>query len=251
MSSVVASDAGMETAEDSVDRRPVLLSSLPAGRSEYGLACAIVLVSSLVFIGLAPLAAMPLAPLPAFIPIYQSAQLINDLITATFLFGQRQFARTSALGMLAGGYLFAALISAAHMLSFPGLFAPTGLLDAGPQTTAWLYIFWHAGFPLFVIAYAADMFGGRKARSAKVVLLWVCGSVIALACGLTFVAVHGQGLLPAIMRGDRYAPAMTVVVSGAWMLNLIALLALSRRRPYRVLDVWLMVTMYAWLSTSR
>ena len=28
-----------------------------------------------------------------------------------------------------------------------------GLLGAGLQTTAWLYILWHAGFPLFVIVY--------------------------------------------------------------------------------------------------
>ena len=44
---------------------------------------------------------------------------------------------------------------------FPGVFAPAGLLDAGPQTTAWLYMFWHGGFPLFVIAYA--LHGLRRA----------------------------------------------------------------------------------------
>ena len=41
-----------------------------------------------------------------------------------------------------------------HALSFPGLFSPTGLLGAGPQTTVWLYVFWHVGFALFVIAFA-------------------------------------------------------------------------------------------------
>ena len=41
-----------------------------------------------------------------------------------------------------------------HALTFPGLFAPTGLLGAGPQTTAWLYMVWHGGFPLLVISYA-------------------------------------------------------------------------------------------------
>ena len=33
------------------------------------------------------------------------------------------------------------------------VFAETGLLGAGPQTTAWLYMYWHAGFPLAVLAY--------------------------------------------------------------------------------------------------
>jgi diguanylate cyclase (GGDEF)-like protein len=49
------------------------------------------------------------------------------------------------------------------------------------------------------------------------------------------------------MQGDHYTPAMIFVVLGVWALNLIALVALWRRRPYRVLDIWLIVTMYAWL----
>jgi diguanylate cyclase (GGDEF)-like protein len=237
----------MSDAATDADQRPVPLSSLAAGRGEYRLACAIMVVSTLVFVALAPLARTPLAPLPAFIPIYQSAQLINDLITAIFLFGQRQFVRSSALGVLAGGYLFAALVSTAHMLTFPGLFAPQGLLGADPQTTAWLYMFWHGGFPLFVIAYAIDLRGGRRARSGKAEFLWVFGSVLALAGALILFAIRAQEFLPAIMQGSRYTPSMLVVVSGVWLLNLIALLALSRRRPYRVLDLWLMVTMYACL----
>lgn len=40
------------------------------------------------------------------------------------------------------------------MLTFPGLLAPPALLGAGLQSTAWLYILWHAGFPMFVIVYA-------------------------------------------------------------------------------------------------
>ena len=56
--------------------------------------------------------------------------------------------------MLAGGYLFTGFMAGTHMLTFPGLFAPTGLLGAGDQTTAWLFVFWHSGFPLAVAAYA-------------------------------------------------------------------------------------------------
>ena len=101
-----------------------------------------------------PFAKVPLPPVVAFIPIYQTAQVINDLITAVLLFGQYGILRTRGLLVLGGGYLFTAFIAIAHTLSFPGLFAPTGLLGAGPQSTAWLYMFWHAGFPLLVIAYA-------------------------------------------------------------------------------------------------
>ena len=55
------------------------------------------LASSVIFLALAPFAKLPLAPLPAFIPIYQSALIINDVITVVFLLGQRQFRRSNAL----------------------------------------------------------------------------------------------------------------------------------------------------------
>src|SRR5262245_55725428 len=140
---------------DAATQQPsVFLSTLPAQRREQSVALGVVLVSTVVFLGIAPFATTPLWPLPAFIPIYESALVINDLITAIFLFGQFYISRRRSLLLLACGYLFTAAMAVSHALTFPGLFAPTGLLGAGPQSTAWLYMFWRAGFPLLVIAYA-------------------------------------------------------------------------------------------------
>jgi two-component system NtrC family sensor kinase len=81
---------------------------------------------------------------------------------------------------------------------------------------------------------------------AVAVLGSVAGSLIA-AAGLTLVATAGHDALPAIMRGNHYTPAMIGVVSSVWALSLLAVVALWRRRPHSVLDVWLMVVMCAWL----
>jgi Membrane-associated sensor, integral membrane domain len=62
--------------------------------------------------------------------------------------------RSQALLILASGYLFDGLMVISHALSFPGVFAENGLISGGPQTTAWLYMFWHFGFPAFVLAFA-------------------------------------------------------------------------------------------------
>ena len=113
----------------------------------------LVLASALLFAAAVPFAKLPLLPLPGFIPVYQSALIVGDLVTAMLLFGQHRVQREARLGLLAAGYLFTALLAGVHLLSFPGLFASGGLLGAGMQTTAWLYMAWHAGFPLFVIAY--------------------------------------------------------------------------------------------------
>jgi diguanylate cyclase (GGDEF)-like protein len=229
-----------------IGERTVFLWNLPARPGERRLATAIVVVSSLIFLVLAPFAKQPLGSLPAFIPIYQSALVINDLITAVFLLGQCQLSRS--LGLLAGGYLFTALMSAMHALTFPGLFTPTGLLDAGPQTTAWLYMFWHGGFPLFVIAYASKNFEEQPVkRGSGVLTAAVAAFVLVAVCGCTLLATWGQNALPSIMRQNHYAPTMIAVVSCVWLLNALALYRLWRRRPYSVLDLWLIVVMCAWL----
>jgi diguanylate cyclase (GGDEF)-like protein len=225
----------------------VFLSDVPASRGECRLAGAIVAGSTFIFLMLAPFAKLPLAPLPVFIPIYQSALVINDLITVVFLLGQSQFAHSRALSLLACGYLFTALISTVHALTFPGLFSPTGLIGAGPQTTAWLYVFWHAGFPAFVIAYAISAAERQRARANIAALVAKAGLVLAAVIGFALVATLGRDALPAILLGNHYTPAATVVLSAVWTLNLAAALVLSRRRPYSVLDLWLMVVMCAWL----
>ena len=117
---------------------PVFLSTLPAQHSERRLALIAVLLSALLFVIAVPFAKTPLLKVWAFIPIYESALVTNDLITATLLFGQFRILRSRALLVLAAAYVFTALMTVAHALTFPELFAPTGLLGAGPQSTAWL-----------------------------------------------------------------------------------------------------------------
>ena len=233
------------------DERRVFLSTLPAGRGERRLALAVVLVSTVIFITAAPFAKVRLAPVPAFIPIYESILVVTDLITALLLFGQFSFLRSRALLVLASGYLFTALITVAHALTFPGLFAPTGLLGAGPQSTAWLYMFWHGGFPLLVIAYALlkDERGetSRPRGRARVPILASVGAIVAVVGGLSALATAGQRVLPPIIQGNQGTPLLVVVVGSVWALSLLALVILWRRRPHSVLDLWLMVVMCAWL----
>jgi two-component system sensor histidine kinase UhpB len=131
-----------------VDARRLFLSTLPAGRGEHRLALAVVALSAVIFLATAPFARLKLTPVFAFIPIYESILVVTDVITAVLLFGQFAFLRSRSVLVLASAYLFTALMTVAHALTFPGLFSPTGLLGAGPQSTAWLYMFWHGGFPL-------------------------------------------------------------------------------------------------------
>ena len=178
----------------------VFVSAKPAGRRELRFAIAAVLVSAAIFCAAAPFATMQFAHVPAFIPAYQAAPVISDLITAVLLFGQFNFLRSRALLVLASGYLFTAFIAFSHALSFPGVFSATGLLGAGPQSTAWLFMFWHGGFPLFVIAdallkdpvrEAAATSGLPRDRTGIAIPAGVA-TVLAIVCGLTLVATTNQ-----------------------------------------------------------
>jgi diguanylate cyclase (GGDEF)-like protein len=110
-------------------------------------------------------------------------------------------------------------------------------------------MFWHAGFPLLVIAYTAfkeDGHGKRGRHGDHLVVLSVAAILVA-ACGVTLLATVGQNLLPTIMRGNHYTPAMVVVVSTVWSLSIAGLIAVWQRRPHSVLDLWLMVVLCAWI----
>ncbi|MBV8466834.1 MAG: response regulator [Burkholderiales bacterium] len=226
------------------------LSTLPASRTNARFALCFAAGSALLFALTAPFAQHHLAPVSAFIPAYQSALVVNDLITAILLLGQFAILRSRALLALATGYLFTACMAIAHALSFPGLFAPTGLMGAGPQTTAWLYMFWHAGFPLMVIAYAwlaEPNKGVEVERHPGWAALACLATAAAAAVGLTVLATAGQALLPPIMVGNHYTPQMLGVVSSVWVISALALLAVGRRCRRTMLDLWLTVAMFAWV----
>jgi len=229
--------------------RQIFISTALAERPERRLALTFVLLSFATFIGMIPFARLPLPQVWAFMPIYESALIISDLITAMLLFAQYDLLRTRSLLVLASGYLFTAAMIVPHALTFPGLFAPAGLLGAGPQSTAWIYMFWHSGFPIVVIVYAllkdaeretAEPHGSSRAAVAASVAV-----VLAAACALTLVATVGD-VLPTILVNNRYTSAMTFVNTSVWLLSPAALVVLWLRRPHSLLDLWLIVVLCAW-----
>jgi signal transduction histidine kinase len=235
-------------ADDRGAEERLVLSMVPAGPGERRVALAAVLLALAVFAAVAPFARVKLPRIDAFIPAYEAALVINDLITAALLFGQFAIARSRALLVLACAYLFTALTTVAHALTFPGLFAPSGLLGAGAQSTAWLYMMWHAGFPAAVLLYARlTRAGGSTALGPAAAIMSSALVVLGAVLALTALATAGEALLPAIMQGNAYTPAMIFVVASVWSLSLLALLALLVRRPHSLLDLWLMVTLVAWL----
>jgi diguanylate cyclase (GGDEF)-like protein len=229
----------------------MFLSNVALSQRDLRLALAVVLVSVAIFVGLVPYAKVPLAQVWAFIPCYESMLVICDLVTVLLLLGQATASRSRNLLVLACAYFFSASMTVIHLLSFPGVFSDGGLLGAGTQSTAWLYNFWHGGFPLFVIAYAGrrqpDFPDTVSPLGVIVQFALRAAGCLLLAGALTYLATEGHELLPAIIEGGRYTAGMPVLVALTWSLSLAALFVLWRRRPRTVLNLWLQVVMLAWL----
>jgi hypothetical protein len=232
------------------DQRSTYLATAQATRRDRRVALAIAAGSFVLFAATVPFARMPLVQLPVFIPSYEAALFFIDLITAIFLFDE--FSRLRSLGILAlaAGYLFDALIIVPHALSFPGAFSPTGLLGAKAQTTAWLYVFWHGGFPLFVIGYAVlrRIEENRPSLPPPAAVIGAVVAVVAaLVVALTLAATWGHDRLPVVMQGSDYSLLVRKGISPAvWAVTLAAAAVLWRGK-HRVMDLWLMLVMWSWL----
>ena len=226
------------------------ISTAPTRARERKAAAAAAVVSSVGFCLVAPFAQVQLAAVSAFIPLNQAAFFISDLITAILLLAQVPHVRSRALVILAFGYVFDALMIVPHTLTFPGLFSPLGLLGAGEQSTAWIYMFWHSGFPLFVIVYAVTRGHPKHDRLPASFWKTMTGAsfgIVLLVSVFTLLATAGQELLPPVMSGNYYTPYARIFTAATWLFSVVALVVLYRRRRASALDLWLAVVMLAWV----
>jgi signal transduction histidine kinase len=231
-----------------------VFSSLSPGAAQRRLALAVVAGILVVFalITFGPLKGVRLGRADAFVPVYATAMFVCDSITAILLYAQFAIVRSRATLVIASGYLFTALILIPFVLVFPGLFVPEQGLLGGPQSTSWVWLSWHAGFPMFVIGYALlkDEDSSRQFRRGTVpaqIALSVASTAAAVsAVGVFFIA--GEALLPRVASGAvQFSPLWPYFIGAPVALaNACALVVLWVRRR-SMLDLWLMVVICLYL----
>ena len=192
-----------------------------------------------------PLAKNPGPVIPAFLPIFATWVTVTEGLTALLLWTQYVVSGRLLFAALSGAYAFTGVIAAIQLLVFPGIFSPTGLLGAGPQTAIWIWVFWHGGFPALVtaslISRSVPSNLTHRARGRAVVV-----GAVALAIALCVVATVGQSHLPPIVaQSGSYAqlsssPAALIVEAAC----LAALgLHVSTTRLRSLMDLWLGVAL--------
>jgi signal transduction histidine kinase len=228
-----------------------ILASLAPRQAQRRLAVAVVLaLLAALFITAGPLSTIHLGRIDAFVPAYATAVFVNDSITAVLLFAQFSILRSRALLVIASGYLFTALVVIPWLLTFPGVFTPGGLLGAGLQSTNWLYVLWHGGFPTFVMAYAllkdVDPTRGLWRGSAGAAILSSVATTAALVCAATFLVTAGDALMPRISLDPVHFSNLWLYVAGGLALWSVLTLIVLWTRWHSVLDLWLMVVICAY-----
>jgi signal transduction histidine kinase len=231
-----------------------VFSSLSPGavqkRLALGVVAGILVVFALITFG--PLKGVQLPRADAFVPVYATAMFVCDSITAILLYAQFAVVRSRATLVIASGYLFTALVLIPFVLVFPGLFVPGQGLFGGPQSTSWVWLSWHAGFPMFVIGYALlkDEDSSRQfwrgTVRAQIVLSLALTTAGVSAVGVFFIA--GEALLPRVASDSlQFSPLWPYFIGAPVALaNACALIVLWVRRR-SMLDLWLMAVICLYL----
>jgi signal transduction histidine kinase len=230
-----------------------LISILPPSRAQKRVALVAAMLLLGVFFSILPLAHIRLGRLDIFLPIVATIMFINDTITAILLYAHFAVVRSWSLLLLAGGYLFCALIIIPYALTFPGAFAPSGLLHAGLQTSPWLFSVWLMALPMTIIVYSTmrKALPQRMARGsvAAAIAIEAC-VVVALVCVVTWVLTTYEDMLPPLIVTVTDPAPFVRIVSALTLILCVAALASIWFSQRSVLDLWLLIVALAWLLSS-
>jgi signal transduction histidine kinase len=226
---------------------PFLLTTSPASRGQWRLAVGVLAVLVAALLVTAPFAGAPIENSQILLLAYATAVLIIDLITAALLLALFSVQRSTAVLALSIGYLFSGVMVLPWALTFPGVPASFGLPDAGLQTTAAIATLRRLGFPLFVLAYALIENSGPLSRisqgSERGTILGSVTGVVVIACGLTWLALTSDEMLPRFMRDAKRVSALWQYVPATAVGLCVAGLVVLWTRRRSVLDLWLMVVL--------
>lgn len=229
---------------------PLAITDMPIGARQRRIALGVMIAILLIQLASAPFAYLSVAHIDSFIPVLQSVMCILHLITAVLLFSQYAVRPRFAMLVIASGYVFSGLFAFAQTLAFPGAYSADGLLG-NADTSVWLFVLWHTTFPVAAIIYALTKDAKDALSSSRSPAASICIAVawVVVAAGLlTWLLLMGSTYLPKVFLASDPATARETIFYiniYLWLLNSTALVLLFYRRR-TILDLWLIVTLFAW-----
>lgn len=226
---------------------PMVVALMPYTRLHRAMALGVVAGMLAVWALLLPFVNLQIGRVDSFLPVVQTIMSAADMLTATLLFAQYSVQPHRALLVVASGYIFAGAFAFLQTLSFPGSYAPNGLIGDVYNTPAWFFVLWYTTFPLSILGYALLKDSKKipsRSTTANIAITLVC--VLGATALVSWLVITQTEHLPkffttGLMLQTRLSNQFNV---GLTILGCVVLLALFVRRR-TVLDLWLMVTIFA------
>jgi serine phosphatase RsbU (regulator of sigma subunit)/anti-sigma regulatory factor (Ser/Thr protein kinase) len=189
---------------------------------------------------------------PAFLPAIYSAAILAYAVTAFLFANQYVASRSPGFAILGVAYTFAAAVTLPYLLSYPGVFAPHGLIGRGRGDSAgWLYFIEHVGFLGLIIVYAlaemrSELRGRVRDGSLRFVMTVGLATAIATIAALT-IALTSADLPPTVVE-MHFTPVNQFVLAplGIALAGVaeVALLMVLRRGG-KTIPLWMTVVVIA------
>jgi signal transduction histidine kinase len=230
---------------------PLIIANMPATprQKAWAVAVAVLLITAAAVI--APFARIQLGQINGFVPVLQTALSLAELITAALLFAQFSIQPQRALLALASGYVFSGSFAFLQTLAFPNGYAPAGVIGNGLDSPAWLYVLWHTVFPAAILVYGFmkdHSTAGRPGRPAIAAIAITIACIAAAVAGLTWMVTTKAEVLPSFYVNDvGHQTALGNQVNLTLLLWNMTVLTVLFVRLRTILDLWLMVTLLAYL----
>ncbi|NRF91731.1 MASE4 domain-containing protein [Paenibacillus frigoriresistens] len=226
----------------------ITMKSNPSQRRFAFIIGAIVVLISLLSV---PFVRIQLVELQAYQPAIFSTVICFELITAYVIYSQFKINRSPSVLVLVAAYLFSGGMSSVYILTFPRVFAENGLFHAGTQTSVWLYVLSHTGFPLAIALYMMieSKFANvhYSARTAKRLGLYTLIGVVLLIIGLTYITTHFKNQLPIVLSQGKLTPLFIYGLGLPMVfITLLTLIVYYKRtKASTVTSTWLCVAILA------
>ncbi len=238
-------------AHDDEQEFPLIIANMPATPRQKAWAVGVAVLLTVAAAGIAPFARIQLGQINGFVPVLQTALSLAELITAALLFAQFAIQPQRALLALASGYVFSGSFAFLQTLTFPNGYAPAGVIGDGLDSPAWLYVLWHTAFPAAILVYGFTKdhsTAGRPGRPAIAAMAITIACIAATVAGLTWIVTAKAEFLPSFYANDvRHQTALGNQVNLILLLWNMTVLTVLFVRMRTILDLWLMVTLLAYL----
>lgn len=188
-----------------------------------------------------------------FLLAHTAVIVFVEWMTAYLLWNQYRITCSVAHLCLSMTYFYSGLIVIPYILTFPGIFSEAGLLGAGSQTAAYLWIFWHAGFPLgLMLFYFINRYESRVAFSKRTIKMLPLFMVCIVMCIVIFeciLTIRYHNLFPSVVHsGGQYGLSTNTIGLGVSLFigSIILLFMKEKKKP--LLHVLLLLALVSFLA---